>query len=236
MIKLTITKMHTVYEMDALFSDNVHVLFDTTHNRYSESLTGSAHKILMELLPSCKTLEIYEYYDGVHLLVDDIPFLLTADKDEDLNGDEVSPYEPVNKYFSASISDFKELESFSYTSRFYSEIGYFDFKIAPPKLQSFTFSTPEGLNESFIRNAVYLRVEAFPLESYYLIPDNLSQLEISTLSIMDLSDLKSFLERLSALASFTSLTIEDLDFDDDIENVIRDMFVKYIPNKFTLSE
>ena len=237
--------------MAAIFSDNTHVLFDTTHHRYTESLTGSADKMLMGVLPYCKTLSIYEYYDGIHLLVDDIPFLVTGDEDKDLNEDEVSPYDPVRKFFSASISDLEDLESFSYTSRFYSEIDYSDFKVAPPKLQRFTFSTSQGINESFIQNAVFLHIEAFDVKTSYLMPDNLSQLEILTLSIKDLSNLKSFLERLSTLASFTSLTIDELDFDDDviseqlnsdqiadddIEGIIRDMFDEYIPNKCTLPE
>lgn len=229
--------------MEFMLSDDLQTVFDTEHDLFTESLVGSPREMLQRLLTSCKALALYEYYDGVHLLVDEVPFLLTTDQDETL------VYELVTEYFSTSLSSLIHLEEFSYTSRFYSEIDYSSFKDAPCKLQRFKFSTPEGLNPTFIQNATCLYIDAFDVKDYPLIPNSLSHFNVTTLAISGLSDLKTFLKRLSNLESFQMLTIEELDFNDEeiceeldseeiannnIDNIIRNIFNEHLPNKCNL--
>ena len=217
-----------------LFPNTIDVTFDKFNNPESAAdpgeintgaLANSAYVTMITLLPTSKSIKIYEYYDGVHLSINEVDFLLTTQEEE-----QYLVYGLTQEYFSNNLSALTNLETFSYTSRFPSETNYSSFTHAPPQLKIFQFSTTTGLNQHFMQNATQLHFEQFDANDHALIPHNLEKLTINTLSVETPANLESFLEKLRNTDSFLQLTIEELDCDiDDVQN----MLGRYLPDKWS---
>ena len=218
-----------------IFPPEIRVRSETTDNEYrvildrpqTEINRKPGNEILMELLHNGKSLEIYEYYDGVHLTIDGLSFLLTTpDYDENL------VYSLVQAYLSAQLPVLINLEKFSFTTRFPSEINYSSFTVAPEGLKTIQLSTTIGLNPNFLQNVTDLIFENFNVQDYNIFPVILKNLKINTLWIENLFYLESFLLQLRDLDSFEQLIIEEMDSEENYDDRTR-LFDEYIPGKWS---
>lgn len=222
--------------MEPFFCDNIQlpslpesvIVRFQTENGIVPRNEKSGSEMMMELLQSCKVVNVYEYYDGVHMSVDGVSFLLTTEDENNM----YLVFNSTQEYFSTNLPSMNYLEEFVYTSRFYDETDYSSFTNAPQQLRKLQISTCTGLNNTFIQNLTHLHLDYFSFEIRVLFPNTLTELRITTLAIMDLSDLQTFLEQLSNLNSFQLLTIEEVDDDENS----RDLFDQYLPGKWRILE
>lgn len=196
----------------------------------NDQLEHCSSEEISALLPKCKSLTLYECYNGMYVTLDGVEFLLS---DQIANSLKVLKH--VHDFFAEYLQTMVDLESFSFPGWSYNELGYKRLQVAPPNLQHFYFTTTQSINAEFVQNATSLQYEVLVADEHHFMPKNLRSITTVNLCLYELDMFKEFLIRLRSLPHFEALIVEDAIGDgEDVyeEDFLIALINEYLPRYF----
>jgi hypothetical protein len=190
------------------------------HNENTHKLNDSEIANFVDDLFSAKTLNLYEYYDGLQIKINAGPILYLGGADPESWNDFLA------KFLNSHLAEFSNLKSFEHSTRFYCEFGY-DFLVnAPNSLKQLTIDYMDELPSSFTKNIkkiTLLRHGTCTESEYDQEHPNVTELTIkSGLHLLDEDEeelnIELLKETLKLFPNLKVIHIEKNSYDDDMSS------------------